>query len=381
MSPLHPDILAALVHPRHADVVEVTPDGFYCHRDYLSAAGFLAAEAQLLEQGDVLLFDFNLHGPADRWRNVHDGNCFRVDYEGAPAPSDRLVFHVDHHYAIPDLNRMSTTPLVRRWLLGLHEGGRHDVLGRVQGAQYLANHEDQDIAFSLHLAQHAADRAYLQDVGGILAQAALVNDHVLECHDDRILDAFFGGLAIEQMVKAQRLGTPSPPYGTARFSEALTRWIPALGRWLGNRDTSGDAGVVAEFARRERAFLEEKVARFGQWEREGLLHEEEGILWMQPPETTENAYFYRYIRRTRPRRGSLLLLCNPSGKNVKYKIRALKDLPLLPLFDELNEKISPRFGMTFGGRHSAGGSRPAVPPCTEAILEILKAFLRRNASS
>ncbi|MBU1238760.1 hypothetical protein KKF84_05565 [Myxococcota bacterium] len=370
-----PEILTSLNNPGFSSKIELTDSGFYCYRDYLRTGGFCAARDFLLTRGDVLIFDFNM-GMADSRGNYHDGSGFNTHYEGFTGSNGNRVFHVDHHYPFSDLNRTSTTPMVHTWLLGLHKSNKTGLLERISRAQYLANHEDQDIAFSIHLAQRATDREYLESVGSWLASAALINDHIADIKDSRAQDAFYGGLAIEQMVKSFREPSLVAPYGRAGFHDALHRWIPALATWLRQENSEGDCAVVAQIAREEKIRLAQKVERFSRWEAMGLLHETHGILWMSPPESTENAYFYRYLQETHPGRGRLLLLCNPVGGGVKYKIRSLGDFPLTDLFSKLNEALGETHGVSFGGRYSAGGSTVVDPPCTEAILEVATAFLQ-----
>jgi hypothetical protein len=160
--------------PPAAHQVELSERGVVIHRMLLSQKDYRSIE-RLLSNRPLWVFDFSI-SPADLADNVHNGTELNPTYCGVIGPRGAPIFRVDHHYDVAALARESTTPLVRRWLLGLHEARLSAVLSTVSKGRYFANHWDVDIMLSHHLASMALDQAYLKTVGAWLADAALHND-------------------------------------------------------------------------------------------------------------------------------------------------------------------------------------------------------------
>lgn len=361
--PTHADVAAAIAPFASAgSPFELTDAGFCGRRSQIENDGFRAIETLLAATGrPVWTFDFN-HAPADLAENVHDGDRFAADYRGATGAAGGTVFRVDHHYDVAALKRDSTTPMVRRWLLGLHDAGETALLKTIASGRYLTNHWDVDIMFSQHLASRATDRSYLDRVGRFLAAAALRNDYVEPppAEDEPWASrAFYAGLGLEDAITA----------GEVTYAEAQSKWIPALGAWIlsGERaDANGDDPAVAtlkawadDAERDERRGLD----RIAAWAEQGLLVVEQGgaFVRLDAPEKIDNAVLYLYVKLRVPGpRNRVQLLAYPyeDRDTVQYKVRAHGDVNLNPLYASLNERL-PEAG--FGGRAAAGGSRPVLP--------------------
>jgi hypothetical protein len=346
----------------HPEKVEISQGGIYCHRDNLSPLDYKIFETHLSQTDSVLIFDFNIDSKKDMIRNFHNGTSFQENYNGTSSQFGTRIFHVDHHYDIPDLKDESSTPLVKRWLLQLHENNQTQILKSISNAKYIANHADQDILFSIHLAKHAMDKDYLKEVGTWLSLAALRNDHVKDC-EGLVEDTFHGGLFIEKEIKNNR----------STFSNAQTVLIPALVEWLKN----GQPCDISRGAEIEKSSIESDLELFKKWDNEGLFNLEDGILWFSPPQKMENAIFYLYLKNNFHEKIKIQLLCNLIGDKIQYKLRSHQDFSLSPLYDLLNEKFKGKSGGAFGGRHSAGGSKNLPKSSTNLVLKIIRKYLKK----
>ncbi|MFC1707248.1 hypothetical protein ACFL59_10625 [Planctomycetota bacterium] len=370
LSPPHAELRAALsgLLPEGA-FFEYTERGLCARRSQLPREGFRIAE-RLLSGQPLWVFDF-CTGPADLSDNVHDGKSFRAGYEGVPGPLGASIYRVDHHHPIPALARDSTTPLVRRWLLSLHERGRDDVLADVSRGRYLANHWDADILFAHHLAANAIERPYVDTAGAVLAAAALRNDHLEPAppaFEPAASSAYYSVLGLERAITR----------GETSYRDAQVEWLPALAEWAlsGRKQPRGALERrVAQWESEARGAEESVLQRIALWCKEGRLHTDHDgrVLVLSATERIDNACFFLYVRKEMPLAGPRIqLLTYPSGGDlVTYKIRSHGGLDLHPLFLALNEKF-PQTG--FGGRATAGGSRP-TEPCTEGVVAVLRSTL------
>lgn len=358
---------AARPHQASGAQIAVTARGVTARRSEIAPAGFRAIE-DVLSASPVRVLDFN-HGPQDLAESYFDGERYRDDYAGAVGAGGAPVFRVDHHHPCAALRAASTTPLVRRWLLGLHRAGARQTLSVVASGRYLVNHWDVDILFAQHLADAALDAAYLEGAGEVLAAAALRNDYLLappSALRERALDAYFAGLGLEDAITR----------GEVSFDEALARWVPAIGRLvLSEPAPPAERARLGSWrdgaARAERDQLDE----IDRWATQGRLKLERGgrLAVLDAPRRIDNAVLFLYLRERLPlegRRVQLLHYPDRGGRRV-YKLRSHGGLDLHPAFEMLRVRL-PNAG--FGGRSTAGGSRP-TEPCIEEVRRVLEGLL------
>jgi hypothetical protein len=355
--------------PRGAEF-ELCEAGFYGHRKRLGRGAAYRSLEEFFADRPLRVFDFNM-GVEDLVENLHDGNSFQSDYRGFARGDSGRIFRVDHHFEVDDLRSDSTTPMVLRWLLALHDDGDRETLKTVAEARYLADHCDVDIIFSHHLARHAADRSYLEEVGPAFAAGALINDYggAPEGSDQRADQAYFAGLALETEITDGRLA----------FADVQDKWLPALGAWLAGEKDDETTEQLAIWEKATRESEEAILETIEAWRGEGRLRVEmEGRLAvLEAPEEIDNLSLFSYLARRMPLPGHRVQLLSfpsdPGSDLVTYKIRSHAGFDLNPLYPALEEALP---GASWGGRSAAGGSGKPQQPETEGLMEVLRGAFR-----
>lgn len=348
---------------------ELSELGLYCHRDSARRGALLDAERVLAAHGPVRVFDFK-HSSAGLSDNAvpHDGADIGA-YEGVRSAHGSRVFRVDHHYDVPSLAAVSSTPLVIEWLRGLWRRGRSDVLGQVEQSRYVADHADTDILLSNYAASRATDAEFIHGpLPGWMSAAALRNDYITlpdganEPYASRI---FYACLGVEAAVLD----------GLLTFHRAQSELLSQLGPWVTDSSSRLDPQVkrrLDEWEQASRAGEAQTLGQIAAWERDGRMAwaMDGRVAILQAEAKIDNSDLYLYfLRKGRRPEVQALMFPEPGAPGMyKVKLRSHFGFDLNPLFGRLNELMP---GAGFDGRAAAGGSRSVAGMDWDGFLRIV----------